>query len=105
MCDNRCHEEHDSIITELKEHTHPHVDRIIDLLEGPKVKHLDGTNGPDRVESLGMKSTLDTVVLEQQAIRADIANGYHIRGKDLIKIVSAVSTAVVTILGTFAALF
>jgi hypothetical protein len=106
MCaDPECHAEHAEIMEELREHTHPQVDRIIDLLEGPKVRHLDGAAGPDRVYREGMKYQLGQVRSEQAKIRRDIANGYHIRPKDMAKIVGAVSAAVVSVLGAVAALF
>ncbi|MHC4181486.1 MAG: hypothetical protein ACYSWU_28635 [Planctomycetota bacterium] len=58
---------------EIKDHVHPEVDRIIDVLEGPKIEHLDGTVTRD--EPKGIKSKVDEALAGQARIEAQLGNG------------------------------
>lgn len=51
---------------ELSSHIHPELDAICSALEGPKHKHLDGTEGPDREEEKGLLYKVDVLFEAQE---------------------------------------
>lgn len=80
--------------TEITEHVHPEVERIIDALEGPCVEHLDGRMSRDT--DAGM-------IARQERMEHLLANGVKVKQSlataDWIKIVVALITTAGVIIG------
>ncbi len=85
---------------EITEHVHPEVGRIIDLLDGPCVEHLDGTVTRD--EQQGMVKRQERIEVGQIELRGMLKNGVKVRqqlsGGDWVKLIGIIAAAVTAIL-------
>lgn len=75
------------------------TERIVTALEGPKVKHLDGTVGPERVKSEGVNARLTRIEATiNNGIKTKLTTGQKVA--IYVAAISAFGTVIVAIIGT-----